>query len=104
MRLSPRVSRCLSALGGKHCSACLNAFSTRVRTDRAVTMMLGVPIAFLAAGSARADAGLQQRAHDLVVPLAGPRKNPRRDVTGISAGLTERDAGSHRADVLLDEI
>jgi hypothetical protein len=69
-----------------------------------MTMMLGVPIAFLAAGSAGAEAGLKQRAHDPVVPLAGPRKNPRRDVTDIGAGLTERDAGAHRADVLLDEI
>jgi hypothetical protein len=69
-----------------------------------MTMMLGVPTAFLAARSARADAGLEQRAHDSVVPLSGARKNPRRDVTDIGAGLTERDAGAHRVDVLLDEI
>jgi hypothetical protein len=69
-----------------------------------MTMVLGVPIAFLAAGSTRTDAGLKQRAHYPVVPLTGSRKNPRCDIADIRAGLTERDAGAHRGDVLSEEI
>lgn len=69
-----------------------------------MTMMFGVPIAFLAAGGAGADAGLKQRTYHPVVPLAWARKDPRRDITDIRARLTARDAGAHRADVLLDEV
>jgi hypothetical protein len=69
-----------------------------------MTMVLGVPIAFLGTRGARTNAGLEQRAHHEVVPLARPRKNPRRGVTEIDAGLTERDAGSQRSDVVLEEI
>jgi hypothetical protein len=36
--------------------------------------------------------------------LTGSRKNPRCDIADIRAGLTERDAGAHRGDVLFEEI
>ena len=57
-------------------------------TDCAVNMMVGVAIAFLGTRGARADASVEQWTHREVVPVAGPRENPRRGVTDIAAELT----------------
>jgi hypothetical protein len=69
-----------------------------------MNMMLGVAIAFLSTGRARADAGVEQGTHHEVIPVARPRENPCRDVTDIATELTERDAVAQRSDVLFDEI
>jgi hypothetical protein len=66
--------------------------------------MLGVPGALLATRRARAHARLEQWPDDKRIPLAGPRKDPRGRLAQIGARLTERDAGAHRGDFLLDEI
>jgi hypothetical protein len=81
-----------------------HAGTTHLGADRAVAMMLGVPIALLGTRGARPDTRHEQIADGKEVPLAGSRKNPRRGVADVGADQIDRDAGSQRDDVRLDEI
>lgn len=67
-------------------------------------MVLGVSIALLGTRGARTHTGDEQIADGEEVPLSGSRKNPRGGVADVGADQIERDAGSQRHDVLLDEI
>ena len=81
-----------------------DAVTTRLGADRAVAMVLGVPIALLGTRGARTHTGDEQIADGEEIPLSGSRKNPRGGVADVGADQIERDAGSQRDDVLLDEI
>jgi hypothetical protein len=69
-----------------------------------MNVMVGVAIALLGAGRARADARVEHGARDEVVPVAGTRENPGRDVTDIATELTERDAFAQSRHVLFDQV
>jgi hypothetical protein len=77
---------------------------TTAATVSLLLSLLGVAIAFVGTGRARADTGLEQRPHYKVVPAAWPGKNPRRRITDIGTRLTQRDAFAQGTDVLFDEI
>jgi hypothetical protein len=66
--------------------------------------MVGVAIAFLGAGRARADARFEQGADHEPVPVARTRENQRSRITDIGADVTERDALRQRGDVLFDQV
>jgi hypothetical protein len=80
------------------------AGTTHLGADRAVAVVLGVPIALLGTRGARPDTRHEQIADGEEVPLAGSRKNPRRGVADVGADQIDRDAGSQCGDVRLDEI
>lgn len=67
-------------------------------------MVLGVPIALLRAGRARADARLEQTVESEEICLSRLRENPGRGVADIGADVIEGDAGSEVGDIRLDEI
>lgn len=78
--------------------------ATRLGADRAVTVMLGVPGAFLGAQRAIAHTALEQAMNDKVIGLGGPGEDPRDEVAHIGAGEAESDAFAHLGDVGFDEI
>ena len=67
-------------------------------------MVLGVPIALLGTRGARPDTRNEEIADGEDVPLSGSRKNPRGGVADVGADQIDRNAGSQRGDVRLDEI
>jgi hypothetical protein len=67
-------------------------------------MVLGVPIALLGTRGAGPDTRHEEIADGEEIPLARSRKNPRRVVADVGADQIDRNAGSQRGDVGLDEI
>jgi hypothetical protein len=67
-------------------------------------MVLGVPIALVGTCGARPDTRHELIADREEVPRAGSRMNPRRRVADIGADHIDRNTGSQRGDVRLDEI
>ena len=111
VRLAGRVGsaagqllKLLERFGLEQRAACCFACAARLGTDRAMTMMIGVPGALL--GTARADthADLEQAVDDVVVGMGGSRQDPRGDCADVGAVLIERDACAHLFDVLLPEV